>query len=117
MTHEQKLKRIETLMASPDVIELDALTAEVEAYEKEHFPIVDPPTLPEAMRFRRDQMGETQKEISARAGMTLAGWRRLEAGEVSPSITEAKRLYSVGIPAGATLGLNAKSEAAPPKPR
>lgn len=103
MTYAEKLKRIETLMASADVVELETLSADVAAFEKEHFPI-EPLTLPEAMLFRRNQMGETQKEISARAGMTLAGWKRLEAGEVSPSITEAKRLYSVGIPASVLLG-------------
>jgi HTH-type transcriptional regulator/antitoxin HigA len=115
MTHAEKLKRIEILMASPDVIELEALTAEVTAFEKEHFPI-EPPTLLEAMKFRRDQMGETQKEISARAGMTLSGWKRLEAGEVSPSITEAKRLYSVGIPASVLLGQNDQGDGQRPTP-
>ena len=52
MNHAQKLKRIETLMASPDVIELESLSAEVEAFEKEAYPI-PLPTIPEAMLFRR----------------------------------------------------------------
>jgi antitoxin component HigA of HigAB toxin-antitoxin module len=107
MKHSEKLKRIETLMASPDVIELDALTAEVAEYERKMFPM-EMPSVAEAMKFRREQMGETQKEISVRANMTLAGWRRLEAGEVQPSITEAKRLYAIGIPAKVLLQDNAK---------
>jgi HTH-type transcriptional regulator/antitoxin HigA len=105
MTHAEKLKRIEMLMASPDVIELDALTAEVEAYEKEHFPI-EPPTLPEAMIFRRQQMGETQREISLRAGMSLNRWKHLESGKNEPSLPDARKLYAVGIPAGVILGQN-----------
>jgi antitoxin component HigA of HigAB toxin-antitoxin module len=106
MTRSEKLKRIETLMASPDVIELDALSAEVEAHERKMFSM-ETPTVAESMRFRREQMGETQKEISVRANITLARWRRLEAGEVQPSITEAKRLYAIGIPAKVLLQANA----------
>ena len=69
MTNAEKLKR----MASPDVLELNALVDEVEAFEKTACP-VPAPTLPEAMRFRRDQMAETQREMLARAGMSLARW-------------------------------------------
>ena len=107
MTHAEKLKRIKTLMASPDVIELDALTAEVEAFEKETYPI---PllTIPEAMLFRREQMQENQREISLRAGMSLNRWKHLEIGKNEPSLPDARKLYAVGIPASVILGQNAE---------
>jgi antitoxin component HigA of HigAB toxin-antitoxin module len=110
--HGEKLKRIDELLQSPDVRELDALTAEVEAYEKERFPIAAP-TLSEAMKFRRDQMGESPEEISQRAGMPPWIWKRLEAGEWSPSITEARKLHAVGISASVLLG---PSNEAPTRP-
>jgi len=105
MTHAEKLKRIEALMASPDVIELDALTAEVEAFEKVTYQI-EPPTIPEAMKFRREQMKENQREISMRAGMSLNRWKHLESGKNKPSIADARKLYAVGIPISVIFGEN-----------
>jgi antitoxin component HigA of HigAB toxin-antitoxin module len=107
MTHAEKLKRIETLMASPDVIELDALITEVEAFEKVAYPI-PLPTIPEAMTFRREQMGENQREISLRAGMSLNRWKHLESGKNEPSLPDARKLYAVGIPAEVLLRANVK---------
>jgi hypothetical protein len=102
MDHAQKLKRIETLMASPDVIELDALMQEVDAFERSSLPI-STPTIAESMQFRRQQMLETQKEISTRAGMSLARWKILESGKNEPSMPDARKLYAVGIPASVIL--------------
>ena len=104
MNHAQKLKRIETLMASPDVIELEALSAEVETFEKEAYPI-SLPTIPEAMKFRREQMLESQREISLRAGMSLKRWRGLENSSYTPSFMDAKKLCSVGIPANVIFSI------------
>lgn len=94
-------------MASPDVIELDALAAEVAAIEKLAYPI-DPPTLAESMKFRREQMGENQREISLRAEMSLSSWKNLESGKNYPSLADARKLYAVGIPASVILGLTIK---------
>jgi len=91
-------------MASPDVIELDALMVEVEAFEKKAFPI-SRPTIATAMKFRRDQMGENQRQISMRAGMSLNKWKHLESGKNEPSIADARRLYAIGIPADVLLGI------------
>ena len=113
MTHIEKLKRIDTLMASPDVIELEALAAEVEAFERVAYPMA-PPTIPEAMKFRREQMMENQREISLRAGMSLNRWKHLESGKNEPSLNDARKLVSVGIPASVILGDNATIEARPP---
>jgi HTH-type transcriptional regulator / antitoxin HigA len=115
MTHSEKLERIEMLMSSPDVIELDALTSEVAAFEREHFPIA-PPTLGEAMKFRREQMRENQKEISTKAGMPLSSWKALESGKNQPSMKDARCLYAVGIPAAVIFGENAESIRAEIKP-
>jgi antitoxin component HigA of HigAB toxin-antitoxin module len=112
MTYAEKLKRIETLMDSPDVIELDALAAEVEAFEKVAYPI-DPPNIAEAMKFRREQMGENQREISLRAGMSLNRWKHLESGKNEPSIADARKLYAVGIPVSVILGQNVQEHTTP----
>lgn len=114
MKHAEKLSRIETLMASPDVIELDALMQEVDAFERATYPI-STPTIAESMKFRREQMGENQREISLRAGMPLNRWKHLESGKNEPSIADARKLYAVGIPAAVILGQNADVEAPPRK--
>jgi DNA-binding XRE family transcriptional regulator len=102
MTNAQKLKRIVALMASPDVLELEALSAEVEAFEKIAFPIALP-SIATAMNFRRNQMDENQKQISFRAGISLNRWKKLEAGKCQPSIADACKLYAIGIPASVLL--------------
>ena len=112
MNHAQKLKRIETLMASPDVIELESLAAEVEAFEKEAYPI-PLPTIPEAMKCRREQMLENQREISLRAGMSLNRWKHLESGKCEPSIADARKLHAVGVPASVILRPNAQGDGSP----
>ncbi|MFM2243048.1 MAG: hypothetical protein RLZ97_1903 [Verrucomicrobiota bacterium] len=103
MTYEEKLKRIEELMGCPEVIELAALTAEVEAHEAANHPL-PAPSLAESMKFRREQMGESVEEISTRAGLPPVVWKRLETGEWVPSMTEARKLHAVGIPASVLLG-------------
>lgn len=105
MTRAEKLQRIETLMASPDVIELENLAAEVDSFEREVYPI-PPPTVAEAMKFRREQMQESQREISLRAGMSLNRWKHLESGKNEPSLPDARKLYAIGIPASVLLGQN-----------
>jgi len=87
------------------VIEFHALAAEIDAFERETYPI-PPPTIPEAMTFRREQMLENQREISLRAGMSLNRWKLLESGKCEPSIADARKLHAVGIPASVILGQN-----------
>ena len=89
------------------MIELDALIADVAAFEKLAYPS-RPPTLTDVMKYLRKQMGETKKEISMRAGMALSSWKHLENGKNAPSFADARKLYAVGIPAGALLGSNAE---------
>lgn len=61
-----------------------------------------PPSLPEAMLFRRQQMGWTQKEASTHANMPLSRWQVIEAG-ATPSFTDARKLHNAGIPATVIL--------------
>jgi len=110
MTHAQKLKRIHELIELPDVIELCKLSAEVAAYEKKTYPI-PLPTLSEAMRFRREQMGETRVEIAERAGLDVIVWSLLEDDEVEDlTISEARKLFTIGIPAEVLLSQDNQSK-------
>lgn len=100
--HKEKLFRISLLMDSPDTRELEKLTAEVSEYEKKLFPI-DPPTLAMAMKFRREQMGETIEQIANRAQISVRLWGLLESGHTDWSMDMARKLYAVGIPANVLL--------------
>jgi HTH-type transcriptional regulator/antitoxin HigA len=64
--YDKALSRIEDLMeavaGTPEMDELELLTALVEMYEAEHFPI-SPPDPIEAIKFRMDQLGFTQKDM------------------------------------------------------
>lgn len=64
--YEKALTRIERLMdaaaGTPELDELELLTALVEMYEDRHYPI-NPPDPVEAIKFRMDQLGLTQKDM------------------------------------------------------
>ena len=64
--YEKALSRIEELMdAKPGTAEMDELellTALVEMYEDRHYPIVPPDPI-EAIKFRMEQLGLTQKDM------------------------------------------------------
>ena len=64
--YEKVLSRIEVLMDAkldtPEMDELELLTALVEMYENQHYPM-DPPDPVEAIKFRMDQMGLSQKNL------------------------------------------------------
>jgi HTH-type transcriptional regulator/antitoxin HigA len=110
MTHAQKLKRIEALLDSPDVVGLHRLIIETSEYEREHYPI-PLPTIAEAMRFRREQMGETRVEIAERAGLDVRVWSLLEDDEVDDlTISEARKLFTIGIPAEVILSQGNQSK-------
>ena len=69
--YQSALKRIEELMdaipASPEEEELDLLSFLVDHYEQAHFPI-DLPDPVEAIKFRMEQQGLTQKDMIAFIG-------------------------------------------------
>ncbi len=64
--HKSALSRIEQLMdakpGTPEMDELELLTALVEMYEDQNYPI-SPPDPIEAIKFRMDQLGLTQKDM------------------------------------------------------
>jgi hypothetical protein len=105
MKYAEKIKRLESLMTDPLVCEFHELAAEIDAFERLRFPIALP-SIGSAMNFRRSQMGENQKEISVRAGMSLNRWKILESGKVEPSIADARKLHKIGIPASVILQEN-----------
>jgi HTH-type transcriptional regulator/antitoxin HigA len=69
--HQAALRRLEEIWeakpGTPESDELDVLSVLVEAYEDEHYPI-DPPDPIEAIKFRMEQMGLTQKDLEPYIG-------------------------------------------------
>lgn len=102
--YEKALARIDALMdndENPD--ELEILSILVEKYEEEHFPI-DTPDPVEAIKFRMEQMGLSNKDIAK----TLGGANR--ASEIlnrkrSLTIRMIKNLHNdLDIPYEALIG-------------
>jgi HTH-type transcriptional regulator/antitoxin HigA len=102
--HEQALARLTTLLESDPVpesddgAELQVLSALIEKYEAENFP-VEPPTPTEAIRFRMDQLGLRNKDLvpyigsASKVSEVLNGKRPL-------SLTMIRNLHRhLGIPA------------------
>ena len=85
------LSRIEVLFdarpGSAEADELEILGILVDEYEKKHFPIDEPDPL-EAIRFRMEQLGLTQKDLSkilesrSRASEILSGRRSLSLNQI-----------------------------------
>lgn len=104
--HAAALARIELLMdadpGTPEAAELDLLADLVEHYEIRHFPIPKPTPL-EAIRFRMEQAGLTQRDLipyfgsRARVSEVLSGKRQL-------TLSDARALHEhLGIPAEVLL--------------
>ena len=84
--YNQALKRVEELWeakdGTPEGDEAEILFTLVEAYEKIHYPIEKPDPI-EAIKFRLDQMGLTEKDLSKILGSRsrkhdiLSGKRKL----------------------------------------
>lgn len=84
--HALALARIGELfdaeMGTPEGDELDVLATLVEAYEERHYPI-EPPTPVEAIRFRMEQMGMEDADLTnivgrrGRVSEIMNGKRRL----------------------------------------
>lgn len=68
---EKVLSRIEKLMDAvpdtPEMAELERLTASVERYEDEHYPM-SPPDPIAAIKFRMEQLGLTPENTPERSG-------------------------------------------------
>lgn len=66
--YEDALKRLEVIFdaepGSPEGDELEVLSLLIENYENEHYPIEMPNDPIEAIKFRMEQMGYTQKDLA-----------------------------------------------------
>lgn len=100
--YEMALERLEIIFdAQPgtaDGDELELLSLLIENYESQHYPI-DPPDPIEAIKFRMDQMGQSQADFAkvihsrSRASEVLSGKRKL-------SLDMIRRIQAAwGIPA------------------
>jgi len=69
--YEKALARIDQLLnaeyGTPECDELELLSILVEKYEKEHFPILPPDPI-EAIKYKMEQMGLSQKDIASYIG-------------------------------------------------
>lgn len=86
-----------------DADELDLLTLLIEHYEKEHYPVLPPKPI-DAIKFRLEQLGKPEAELSkilgarSRQSEILSGKRKL-------SLSMIRKLHEVlGIPAGSLIG-------------
>ena len=98
-SHEAALARVEDLMNavpnSPEGDELEMLVALIEAYEKKVYPI-DVPDPIEAIRFRMEQYGMTNKDLIPFIG---------SSGRVS-EVLNYKRSLSISMIRKLNSGLN-----------
>ena len=94
------LKRIDDLFFSTDentpaedprLQELDLLSAAVEEYEKEYYPI-ELPSLQEIMHSRIQESGMTQKEAASFLGITAPRLCAILSGKVNPTYEQARTI-------------------------
>lgn len=86
-----------------DADELELLTLLIEHYEKEHYPVLPPKPI-DAIKFRLEQLGKPEAELSkilgarSRQSEILSGKRKL-------SLSMIRKLHDVlGIPAVSLIG-------------
>ena len=75
----------------PRLLELEILSALVEEYEQEHFPI-QPPTLQEVIAERMSELGMTQKEVAALLGMSAPRLCAILGGKTQPTFEQARTI-------------------------
>ena len=73
----------------PCLLELDLLSALVEEYEQEHFP-VELPSLVTVMTARQAENHWSQKEMAAALGMTAARLNAILNGKANPTYEQAR---------------------------
>ena len=77
----------------PRLQELDLLSALVEEYENEHYPI-ETPTLSETMTSRLSENNWSQKELAAILGMTAPRLSAILSGKANPTYEQARIISS-----------------------
>ena len=73
----------------PRLLELDMLSALVEEYEQEHYPI-EVPTLSDTMHARLVENHWSQKEMASMLGMTAARLNAILSGKANPTFEQAR---------------------------
>ena len=73
----------------PRLQELDVLSALVEEYEKEHFPI-ETPSLADTLLARLSELSITQKEMALLLGMTASRLSSIICGKTNPTYEQAR---------------------------
>lgn len=73
----------------PRLQELDLLSALVEEYEQEHYPI-EPPSLCETLNARLTENSWSQKEMAKFLGMTAPRLSDILSGKVNPTFEQAR---------------------------
>jgi len=73
------------------LLELDALSAMVEEYEQEHYPIMTP-SLPETIIERMNERNYSQKELAALLGMSAPRLCDIIGGKKSPTYNQAREI-------------------------
>jgi len=78
-----------TPAADPRLLELDMLSALVEEYEKEHYPI-KAPTLSETIIYRMKEMNCSQKDIASILGISAPRLCDILNGKKEPTYQQAR---------------------------
>lgn len=95
----------ETSATNRHLIELDLLTALVEEYEEEHFPISNP-SLIEVIKLRMYEMGLTQVKLSAMLNVSPSRISDYLNGRCEPTLTIAREISKkLNIDANIVLGV------------
>ncbi len=76
----------------PRLQELDVLSALVEEYEQENYPI-EAPSLSETMKARLSENQWSQKEMASMLGMTAARLNAILSGKANPTFEQARTIY------------------------
>lgn len=90
----------------PRLLELDLLSALVEEYENEHFPI-KPPTLASIIYSRIADNNWSQKQLADILGMTAPRLSSILSGKANPTYEQARLISSrLNIDPAIVLALN-----------
>ena len=75
----------------PRLVELDVLSALVEEYEKEHYPI-EIPSLPQTIISRMREMNCSQKELAVILGISAPRLSDILTGKKDPTYQQARTI-------------------------
>ena len=75
----------------PRLVELDVLSALIEEYEKEHYPI-ETPTLTSTIEARMVEMNCTQKDVAELVGISAPRLSDILNGKKDPTYQQARKI-------------------------